>query len=477
MATDILCYLGAYNLSTSLPERLELDGKALPSYFAEASRSPTGVPDINLTLDNSRRQRILNADCPGQATELLWLNRALRGLIADADGKVPERTIGLLFADKYAPSDDMFGLMFTRGFADGGDLYAKPPRIGAVVFAKAIRDARTADADFNQQVAFDCLHELGHIFNLWHVSDGGNPMRVSDPKQLYHPPFHFVRTQQDFLNQCSTSKFVTPGGSNFGDRGDLHVDSDESSADAADGLLRFQISISHEEVFFFEPVELDVRVYLARGAKRNCRIPDELDPGYDSFALWITDPNGERRRYRPTHRYCRKTTFRTIAPNCPFERDITIFGQAGGYTFQRAGTYRLQAVLQRLGSRNLLSNEIKLMVLPSQLRSAEYCNLRSTLAHPEAATVLYYRAGVPRGKGAVLLQEVCLKHPKTRAASACHYALGRLFLKHTGTGKSSRQKSTYWGRAHDHFSRAMDSKHFTGHRRVITENLLRSIAL
>ena len=27
---------------------------------------------VNLVLDNSRRQRVLNSDCPGQPTELLW---------------------------------------------------------------------------------------------------------------------------------------------------------------------------------------------------------------------------------------------------------------------------------------------------------------------------------------------------------------------------------------------------------------------
>src|SRR3954462_6487032 len=167
--SDIRCYLGNYNLSAALPAQLELDGKALKDYFAEASVAPTGQPDINLILDDSRRGRVLNGDIPGQPTELFWLNRALRGLIADDDGTVPKQTIGLLFSDKYAPSTDMFGLMFTRGFADGGDMYAKPPRIGAVVFAQAIRDARKKDEDYSQQIAYDSLHELGHTFNLWHL--------------------------------------------------------------------------------------------------------------------------------------------------------------------------------------------------------------------------------------------------------------------------------------------------------------------
>src|SRR6267142_2365214 len=115
---DIRCYLGNYNLSAALPEQLELDGKTLPIYFAEASASAAGQSAINLVLDDSRQPRVLNGDFPAQPTELFWLNRALRGLIADDDGKVPKQTIGLLFSDKYAPSNDMFGLMFTRGFAD-----------------------------------------------------------------------------------------------------------------------------------------------------------------------------------------------------------------------------------------------------------------------------------------------------------------------------------------------------------------------
>jgi len=471
----IRCYLGTYNLTTALPATISLNGRPPSAYFAEASSRANRTPDINLILDSSRQTRILNADSPGQPTELFWLNRALRGLIGDADGKVPGNTIGLLFADHYAPDPDMFGLMFTRGFSDGGDIFAKPPRVGAVVFAGAIREKRKQDTDYADQVGFDSIHELGHIFNLWHVSDPVNLMKVSDPDQVYGPPFSFVKAEADFLSQCSTSPFVLPGGSDFEDRGDLHVGDDGSASDLPVGkaVLQLSIGINQRECFFFEPIELDIRLSVRQGTRKSYRIPDQIDPGYESFVIWITDPTGERRRYRPTQYYCRSTKFRNIGPKSPFERDITIFGGAGGYTFRKAGLHRVQAVLRLPQGKPLASNKLEFMLLPSQPRSAHYRSLRTHLTHQDAASLLYYRAAPANGRGIKKLEDFCRELPKARASAACHYALGRVFLAHARVQTRRHWVETYRKCAHAHLARAVDSQHLAGHRRVIAERLLK----
>ena len=80
----------------------------------------------------------------------------------------------------------------------------------------------------------------------------------------------------------------------FGERGDITSNTDADHNDAVkeqtNSPLVLQIKESQAEFFRFEPVELDITLSCSK--TRGIRIPDEIDPGYDRFKIWITTPNG-----------------------------------------------------------------------------------------------------------------------------------------------------------------------------------------
>jgi hypothetical protein len=90
------------------------------------------------------------------------------------------------------------------------------------------------------------------------------------------------------LSKCSSSRFIHPGGSQFGDLGDLATS--VKQPDSANGAsVALTIKTSTQAFWQFEPVELDVCLHAV---SRTVRVPDALDIGYSGFEIWITDPAG-----------------------------------------------------------------------------------------------------------------------------------------------------------------------------------------
>ena len=127
------------------------------------------------------------------ATAGYELNEALGNLIETDGDKNPARTIGLIFADTWEPQPGVFGMMFDPGFGpDEGDSQKTPARQGAAVFVNAIRAARGA-SDVDRQVMFDVVHELGHVFNLWHTT--AQELSFMTPSLQDQPYDAFSRTR------------------------------------------------------------------------------------------------------------------------------------------------------------------------------------------------------------------------------------------------------------------------------------------
>lgn len=344
------------------------------------------------------------------------------------------------------------------------------------MFLEAIKAARPAGA-VAEQVAYTAIHEIGHLFNLWHLdSPPGalNFMATSHQTLTYPPPLAFQPEHQQWLAQCSTQRFVTPGGSAFEDFGDLRAGQKTTPFDlpASRGPLELQLAISQEAFHPFEPVELDVTLRLARGPASR-RIPDEIDPGYDRFDLWITEPDGERRLYRPVHRYCKNHgPSLTITREKPFRRDISIFGGAGGFTFSKAGVHRVDAVLQLPRLRPLRSNSLEFEVKAAAPHRAEYRVIAPVLASPPVASLLFYRSAMQGDRAVRPLEEICRRYPKSVAGAGGHYALGRMFLQHARAAKRRDWQENYRRQAGKYLHAAARSGTLTGRRAERTEELL-----
>jgi hypothetical protein len=167
-----------------------------------------------------------------------------------------------------------------------------------------------------------------------------------------------------------------------------------------------------------------------------------IDPGYDGFDLWVTEPDGVRRRYRSPALYCCNPGTIMASHAQPFERDIPIFGQSGGYTFRKAGVHRLAATLRLPGGRMVYSNELEVFVKQARPDSAQYRRLRDAMTHRATAQLLFYKsARTPRRAAEqAIARTTGIDHRFVRAAT--RYAAGMTLLKSRGAGAPPPRDAT-----------------------------------
>jgi hypothetical protein len=401
--------------------------QVLQNVFAEASNA-----DIQLGINNAQMDPPLSNH---RGFFGLDLHLALAALTKNKP-PAPAKRIAVLFADYYTPFQPAFGVMFDRGFSTPDDpstakAYQVLPREGCAVFLGAIADQRQSERDREDEALFTTIHELGHVFNLQHANFPPNFLAQSGAKPYPVEAFNFLQQHQAMLSQCSRSPFICPGGSPFEQTGtfaNLNVIERRSSPPPEFGL-ELEVSMTRREFWAFEPVELDIELRVAPGVERTFRVPDAIDPGYETFDIWIEEPSGERRKYRSPRRYCGVRRARRIAPGKPFRRDVSIFGEAGGYTFRSAGVHRLWATFTVTPKHSIRSNDIEINVLPAQ-QSDDYDRAELALAPGRRSSVLYHRLmRGTRRRDVSMLNEYAEETGSRGSAGAVQYALGRAMIE------------------------------------------------
>jgi hypothetical protein len=439
-------------------------GQVLSQVFATGSRG-----DIQLHINDASLSPPLD---DRQGFVALDLHRALGQLTQNAPPG-PARKIAVLFADFYLPHRPALGVMFDRGFDPGDDpssdvRFRRVPREGCAVFLGAIAHLRRTPAEWEAEAMFTTIHELGHIFNLQHLNTPLNFMSQSATAAPHGVDAYNFRPHERMLASCSTSPNVWPGGRPFSDTGTFahHSTPRRALSRGAAFGLDLAIEMAHREFWQFEPVELDVELRVAPGIERSFLVPDAVDTGYDQFDIWIEEPSGERRRHRSPRRYCSPMRRRRISPGRPFRRDISLFGESGGYTFRRSGVHRLWAEFAIRPDLTLRSNVIEVNVRPSG-DSRDYRLASRILAAPARARVLYHR----------LLRGTNPKHLEIlRAYAATEPPLASLGLVRYAVATSLAERNSSAGRPlgdteRDLLARALNSP-LGAHQRLKAAKLL-----
>ncbi|MCE9637141.1 MAG: hypothetical protein K8T90_15660 [Planctomycetes bacterium] len=485
----VLCLVGMLRQQMELPRNpLTLDGKTIAEHFAEGSRRADGAPGIDLTVDTDH---LGDANLPaGAGTSIPNLQSALGSLVIGQSEtrKVPR--IGLLFADSFAPKDGVLGIMFDEGFTPGtpGEPSEEDsiPREGCAVFLDAVAELRKAAGQptIADEALFTAIHELGHVFNLWHVRDPLSFMAQSSTAGVYGSAAHrflgtpstnpvpvgSYLTQREFLSRCDDLLYVRPTESPFGIRGTYGPPHDDPPQNITSGAppVRVELTMARREFWNFEPVELDVRVELRQGRDEPFRMPDVIDPGYEAFTLFIDDPDGTRRRYRPEKRFCAPPGELVIAAGQPFDRDLSIFGQAGSYTFAAPGSHWLSVRLRVPGYADLWSDPIEVHVRGASPGSRQFTELRDLLTVRRFARFAFYRSHPLRPDDERRVAEACRRRRAPGASAALLYALGRSLTSRTGRrrGPASRQRGL------EYLRRAQDSAGLGRRARQITRAVL-----
>ncbi len=363
--------------------------RELPDLFLNSS-----FGHAQLTLNTTRLQASPE-DPTRQTVTTADLNSFTSRLIGTPPNATSQKLtdITVIYAPELQGYPEIRGLMFNTGFEpDTKDdnnwaQWSGCPRTGCAVFLKSIQNSRPK-AEVLNQIAYTTVHELGHVFNLLHTDDlcfmHPSPDDVSPPNDWYQ----FNQDNQVFLSHCNEVAFY-PGGNQFGDH--TYMGSGDVRTAHAKGKapLKLKIQVSRDEFLPFEPVELDVKLSLVKGAARPRKLRDELDPSYSNFTIWIEEPGGERRRYRSINHCCSNPMPCKVKPGEPFERDITLFGQSGGYTFRRAGVHRVWITWRQSPRVVLKSNVIELTVRPTlklTTKEEQLCRVLRKAGRP-----LFYR--------------------------------------------------------------------------------------
>ncbi|VXC84365.1 hypothetical protein [Sphingomonas sp. 8AM] len=423
------CVIARMTSQAWVPAFVQGGARVLQQIFSQASQQ-----DIGLALNLAQAVVPLAGNQSG-----FWpyhLHMATRDLTKNP--KPPKRSlrIAVLIADFYQPYPAALGVMFDRGFDPGDDPNSNPaftasPREGCAIFTSAIANLRKTQPLAEQEALFTTIHEVGHLFNLPHVlTPQPHFLSQSATAAPYgNGAYHFLPQHAFALSKCSVSPSIWPGGAPFGDNGDFaNVNLPPPSARAALFGLELDIAMSLREFWAFEPVDLDVELRVAPGVARRFRVPDCIDHGYDQFAIWIEEPDGARRKLRSPRRYCGPTKSRTIAPGRPFRRDISIFGEAGGYAFRRAGYHTIWAEFEPRPRQRIVSNRVDVQVRVRNVGS-DGTTARSLLTASKAARTLYHRLPIAGVRDLRRLASLACD-PELPSRAMVGYALGRAMLRH-----------------------------------------------
>jgi hypothetical protein len=302
--TRIRCFVGRTGpeLAGTAPflANAPLNGLTIAEHFRNGSVTSQGAPAIDLDLDLTRLD---TTHVAGEDIGAGDLNEALARL-RGTDGPDPAGiTIGLILANRYRGPEGTFGVMFDADPAvlgSGTQSSAVVQRQGCAVFLDALLAKHGDGVALREHALFTAIHELGHVFNLWHTDDPVSFMtpssRLTFPAGRPDDVYRFSPQHHEFLERCDFDEHVRPGGSDFGLRGPgapavIELFDKPSKVPR----LALRIDVQPRRFWRFEPVELDLTLAVTSGS-RSVKVRREVDPSFERFTIWITEPAGERRR-------------------------------------------------------------------------------------------------------------------------------------------------------------------------------------
>jgi hypothetical protein len=409
--------------NVEVPQWIRDDPNRIAEVFRDASSG-----DIEITVDLAPLAATQGVE---QSVYAYYLHKAVATLCANVPGEKC-RSVAVLFAGEYAPHPSAFGLMFDRGFSTPDDPnnateIIRTPREGCAVFLDAIAALRPDQPDFERESEFVTFHELGHVFNLQHRDMPPNYLAVSKSSEPYDATaFDFDKDDKTILAACSTTRETWPGGAPFGDTS-THSNEDLPVRKREPFGLDLRIAMAQREFWRFEPVELDLEIAVSPAVTQSFTIPDAVDPSQRAFRLWIEEPSGERRIYRSPERCCGPTKRRRVSPGSPFQRDITLFGEAGGYTFRRAGEHKVWAELF-MPQGTLRSNTLTINV-KRESREGPLDLARARLTDGHAAQLLFHKLLIGSTETAEALIDLNLAAPEIPSLGSVNLSVGRALMR------------------------------------------------
>lgn len=257
----------------------------------------------------------------------------------------PRWAIWLLHAVAHT-DPEISGLMFDE---------SGPERQGCAVFYG--HDPATT-AFLRRARLYNCVHELGHGFNLVHCWQQSHdtppiPARPDAMTWMNYPERHAGGSEAFFRDFAFTfddpevghlrhafREDVIMGGNPFMGDGARDPGADWS-AELSDPALRLQLD-APETLVRNDP--MTVGLALSSDSPRVSMAPRSLDPRSGTTDIAIRRPDGSEVRFEPLLHHCRRSEAMLVRSGAPSVRDFAFihYGKHG-FAFAEPGDYRLQA--------------------------------------------------------------------------------------------------------------------------------------
>lgn len=165
----------------------------------------------------------------------------------------------------------------------------------------------------------------------------------------------------------------------------------------------------------------------------------------------------------------------TVSASKPFKRDISLFVEAGGYTFTKAGKHEIWTTFKASKKRFLRSNRIEVYVKPETPFDVNYRKLRHEMTRPSHARLFYFR----RPSRCRLELQRLDKFLKTcsipSVRSGVRYALGRAEAWAATRTKSNARTQGLVESSVKNLDQVVESREQTPHRRLKAENMIANL--
>ena len=201
-------------------------------------------------------------------------------------------------------------------------------------------------------------------------------------------------------------------------------------------------------------------------------MPDQLDPGYKNFEIWIESPTGEQSRYRSPFHYCAYPKKLVVGPGQAWTRDIPVFQQAGGYTFRLPGTYKLWVNFFPVPGTKISSNIIEIFVKAgAQITRRNFSRWNeSRRLHMLASRLLFFKRGPNSRRELQSLERLAENYPREHVGATAKYTLGLIYCDQAM--RYPKQRKNFFIRATHLLLAVEDHKQLSIHRRLKARRLL-----
>ncbi|MFE3021873.1 hypothetical protein [Streptomyces sp. NPDC059256] len=326
------------------------------SAYAEAGVELRNAGQVNTVADTS------GADLQWSVAELHAAMTANFSLHRDAE----QWKIWTFITSRSSDAYDAAGLMF--------DFFGSQ-RQGMAIFHDNLRDSGAIGDAFE---LFTYVHELGHVFNLFHsfhkhLSTPPGPLGpnngLGDLSWMNYPgnyaigdragarhfwqdfPYAFTDDELRHLRHAF-HRHIVPGGSDFGGNSALINPAPSQEALVLPGGAEdpgLALSLGGKQFFGYgEPVMAELKLSRT-GIRGDVTVAAAIGPKGERTTIVITDPYGRTRTFRPIARACaghgpqERTVTLTEANPAVYETAYLGYGSDGLY-FAEPGTYKITAV-------------------------------------------------------------------------------------------------------------------------------------